>query len=89
MSLAARLKTMNINYRQKHSLMSDAGLNAAVEAERALTLYLNKQELATLIARAKGRHFLIYNGAEQICFDAVPEIHLQSGPPDASQIKGQ
>ncbi|MCP3869842.1 MAG: formate dehydrogenase accessory sulfurtransferase FdhD [Gammaproteobacteria bacterium] len=27
----------------------------------------------TLIARAKGRHFLVYNGAEQIRFDAIPE----------------
>lgn len=26
----------------------------------------------TLIARAKGRHFLVYNGAEQIDFDAIP-----------------
>ena len=25
-----------------------------------------------LIARAKGRHFLVYNGAEQIAFDAIP-----------------
>ncbi|MGD8956419.1 MAG: formate dehydrogenase accessory sulfurtransferase FdhD, partial [Chromatiaceae bacterium] len=25
-----------------------------------------------LIARAKGRHFLVYNGADQITFDAVP-----------------
>jgi FdhD protein len=25
-----------------------------------------------LIARAKGRHFLVYNGAEQIVFDAIP-----------------
>ncbi len=25
-----------------------------------------------LIARAKGRHFLVYNGADQINFDAVP-----------------
>ena len=25
-----------------------------------------------LIARAKGRHFLVYNGAEQILFDAIP-----------------
>jgi len=25
-----------------------------------------------LIARAKGRHFLIYNGADQVTFDAVP-----------------
>lgn len=27
----------------------------------------------TLIARAKGKHFLVYNGAEQIEFDAIPE----------------
>ena len=27
----------------------------------------------TLIARAKGRHFLVYNGAENIEFDAIPE----------------
>jgi len=27
----------------------------------------------TLIARARGRHFLVYNGAENIEFDAVPE----------------
>ncbi|MEM7206652.1 MAG: formate dehydrogenase accessory sulfurtransferase FdhD [Pseudomonadota bacterium] len=36
------------------------------------------QELAedvgmTLIARAKGSHFLVYNGAENIEFDAIPE----------------
>ncbi len=27
----------------------------------------------TLIARAKGQHFLIYNGAENILFDAIPK----------------
>lgn len=27
-----------------------------------------------IIARAKGRHFLIYNGAEQITFDAIPPV---------------
>ena len=26
-----------------------------------------------MIARAKGKHFLVYNGAEQIEFDAIPE----------------
>ena len=25
-----------------------------------------------LIARAKGQHFLVYNGADQITFDAIP-----------------
>ncbi|MCU7800076.1 MAG: formate dehydrogenase accessory sulfurtransferase FdhD [gamma proteobacterium symbiont of Lucinoma myriamae] len=33
----------------------------------------------TLIARAKGRHFLVYNGAENIEFDAIPEP-LQAKP---------
>lgn len=27
----------------------------------------------TMIARAKGRHFLVYNGAEHVEFDAIPE----------------
>ncbi|MCB1800288.1 MAG: formate dehydrogenase accessory sulfurtransferase FdhD [Gammaproteobacteria bacterium] len=27
----------------------------------------------TLVARAKGRHFLVYNGVENITFDAVPD----------------
>ena len=31
-----------------------------------------------LIARAKGRHFLVYNGADQITFDAIPPER----PPD-------
>jgi len=30
----------------------------------------------TLIARAKGQHFLIYNGAEQVVFDAIPDPGL-------------
>ena len=31
----------------------------------------------TLIARAKGKHFLVYNGAENILFDAQPEQRPQ------------
>jgi len=27
----------------------------------------------TMIARAKGRHFLIYNGADRVMFDARPD----------------
>ncbi|MFP3873639.1 MAG: formate dehydrogenase accessory sulfurtransferase FdhD [Thiohalophilus sp.] len=34
----------------------------------------------TLIARAKGQHFLIYNGAEHISFDAVPTAKPQPRP---------
>jgi len=33
-----------------------------------------------LIARAKGRHFLVYNGAGQITFDAIPEALPADGP---------
>jgi FdhD protein len=36
-----------------------------------------------LIARAKGRHFLVYNGAEQIHFDAVPAAR-PAGKPERS-----
>jgi len=32
----------------------------------------------TLIARAKGRHFLVYNGAENISFDSAPEAAEKS-----------
>lgn len=36
------------------------------------------QELGiTLIARAKGKHFLIYNGADTIAFDAIPKTRRQ------------
>ncbi|MFV2032280.1 MAG: formate dehydrogenase accessory sulfurtransferase FdhD [Gammaproteobacteria bacterium] len=34
----------------------------------------------TLIARAKGRHFLVYHGREFIEFDAVPEVKAVSSP---------
>jgi FdhD protein len=35
-------------------------------------LELAQQVGVVLIARAKGQHFLIYHGADQIEFDAVP-----------------
>ena len=38
----------------------------------------------TLIARAKGKHFLVYNGARQIDFDAIPERR----PPSTTQQRG-
>jgi len=37
-------------------------------------LELARKVGVTLIARAKGKHFLIYNGAENIQFDAIPEV---------------
>ncbi len=37
-------------------------------------LRLARKVGVTLLSRAKGRHFLIYNGAENIIFDDIPEI---------------
>ncbi len=42
-----------------------------------------------LIARAKGRHFLVYNGAEQITFDAVPEASPAEGPRRGARTAGR
>jgi FdhD protein len=41
-------------------------------------LALARKVGVTLIARAKGRHFLVYNGAEQISFNAVPDVLVRS-----------
>jgi len=37
----------------------------------------------TLIARAKGRHFLVYHGREFIEFDAVPEVRVERSGRDS------
>jgi FdhD protein len=47
-------------------------------------LELARKVGVTLIARAKGRHFLIYNGADLFVFDAVPE---RKAPTLAKQAK--
>ncbi len=39
----------------------------------------------TMIARAKGRHFLIYNGAEHMTFDAIPPE--RSAPPPTKGMR--
>jgi FdhD protein len=41
-----------------------------------------------LIARAKGRHFLVYNGADQISFDAIPLTPPAAGPERRSRRVG-
>ena len=38
----------------------------------------------TLIARAKGRHFLVYNGTECISFDAMPRARVATGGSSAN-----
>jgi len=39
----------------------------------------------TMIARAKGRHFLVYNGAEHVQFDAIPPE--RSSPPPTKGMR--
>lgn len=48
----------------------------------AMGLELAKQLGITLIARAKGKHFLLYNGAEQFEWDSPPEKK-----PDAERVR--
>ena len=47
-------------------------------------LDLAKKIGVTLIARAKGRHFLAYHGADRIEFDAKPRLHTPAPPQPAS-----
>ncbi len=46
----------------------------------AMGLELAREIGMTMIARAKGRHFLVYNGAEHVEFDAVPEARTAPPP---------
>lgn len=48
---------------------------------------LAKKIGVTLIARAKGRHFLVYHGAEQVIFDAMPEKRPDSSV-NARRLRG-
>lgn len=50
-------------------------------------LSLAQQLGVTLIARAKGKHFLIYNGADNITLDAPPPVRLQSAKATAAISK--
>lgn len=58
-------------------LLSRSGITyMGLELARALGM--------TMIARAKGRHFLVYHGAAQILFDAAPaRVPAASGPDPA------
>ena len=48
---------------------------------RQLGLDIAMRVGVTLIARAKGTHFLVYNGADNIIFDAVPHESAQTRHP--------
>lgn len=61
-------------------VMKTAHMGIAVLLSRSGVTHMGlelAQELGvTMIARAKGKHFLVYNGAENIIFDALPEQRL-------------
>ena len=42
-----------------------------------------------MIARAKGRHFLVYNGAEQLDFDAMPPPKPRSVAAEAARARAR
>ncbi len=60
-------------------VMKTATMGIAVLLSRSGVTHMGlelAQELGvTMIARAKGRHFLVYHGADNIIFDAPPEKH--------------
>ena len=60
-------------------VMKTAHMGIAVLLSRSGVTHMGlelAQELGmTMIARAKGKHFLVYHGAENIVFDAAPEQH--------------
>ena len=49
----------------------------------AMGLEIAQQVGVTLIARAKGRHFLVYHGGETIEYDAIPPARPQSARRDS------
>jgi FdhD protein len=51
-------------------------------------LELARKVGVTLIARAKGQHFLVYNGAENIEFDAIPESRSTGGHENTKKHTG-
>jgi len=53
----------------------------------AMGLEIAQQVGVTLIARAKGRHFLVYHGGELIEFDDMPPQRLQSSPKNTHQAR--
>jgi len=52
----------------------------------AMGLEIAQQVGVTLIARAKGRHFLVYHGAELIEFDDMPPAKPARNPRDSRHI---
>ncbi len=59
--MVIKVAQMNVPILLSRSGITEMGLNVAKETN------------VTLLGRAKGRHFLVYNGSENIEFDSIPE----------------
>jgi len=66
--MVIKVSQMNIPYLISRSGITEMGLNVA------------KETGVTLIGRAKGKHFLVYNGSENIDFDDKPEPRPENAP---------
>ena len=66
--MVIKVAQMNIPYLLSRSGITEMGLNVAIQTG------------VTLLGRAKGRHFLIYNGHENIEFDQKPEPRRDDSP---------
>ena len=59
--MVIKVAQMNISTLLSRSGITEMGLNVAIDTQ------------VTLLGRAKGKHFLIYNGKDNIIFDAMPD----------------
>ena len=66
--MVIKVAQMNIPYLLSRSGITEMGLNVAIQTG------------VTLLGRAKARHFLIYNGHENIAFDQKPEPRRDDSP---------
>ena len=66
--MVIKVAQMNIPILLSRSGITEMGLNVAKETN------------VTLLGRAKGKHFLVYNGKDKIEFDAIPEPRPEGAP---------
>lgn len=66
--MVIKVAQMNISYLISRSGITEMGLNVA------------KETGVTLIGRAKGRHFLVYHGHENIVYDKKPDPRPEGSP---------
>ena len=59
--MVIKVAQMNISTLLSRSGITEMGLNVAINTQ------------VTLLGRAKGKHFLVYNGKDNIVFDAMPD----------------